>query len=223
MVESSKAFRPIRSFVRRAGRITPAQERALKELWPRYGIEPAAAPLDFAAIFGRRAPVVLEIGFGNGAALALLASAHPANDYLGIEVHRPGVGGLLNRLAAENLKNVRVAITDAKELLACRVPDAALAAVHLWFPDPWPKKRHRKRRLVQPEFVDLVRRKLEIGGILHLATDWRDYAGHMQAVLAQVPGLAPAASALGRPVTKFETRGRRLGHEVRDFVYRRVE
>ncbi len=213
--------RPIRSFVRREGRMTAAQKRALAELYPRYGLAPGDEPIDFSAAFGRAAPVAVEIGFGNGDALARQAAAHPENDYLGIEVHRPGVGRLLARLEAEGLTNVRVACADAKELLARNVPDGSLAAVYVLFPDPWPKKRHHKRRLVQPEFVQLVRRKLKTGGVLHFATDWPAYAEHMEAVLRAAEGFAESTAA-ARPDTKYEARGRRLGHPVRDLAYVRV-
>ncbi len=221
MTVPEKPRRPIRSFVRREGRLTPAQARALAELWPRFGIEAGETPIDFSAAFGRAAPVVLEIGFGNGNALAALAAQQPQNNYLGIEVHRPGVGQLLRRLHAERLANVRVLCADAKEVLARNIPDASLAAVYVLFPDPWPKQRHHKRRLVQPDFIELVRRKLKPGGVLHLATDWQDYAEHMQAVLGAASGFAPAPAGL-RPDTKYEARGRRLGHAVRDLVYVRV-
>ena len=164
---------------------------------------------------------MLEIGFGNGNALAALAAQQPQNNYLGIEVHRPGVGHLLRRLHDESLANVRVLCADAKEVLARNIPDASLAAVYLLFPDPWPKQRHHKRRLVQPEFIELVRHKLKLRGVLHLATDWQDYAEHMRTVLAVSSGFAPAPAGL-RPDTKYEARGRRLGHVVRDLVYVRV-
>ena len=225
MAESGTAFRSIRSFVRREGRMTPAQRRALEELWPRYGLDAGDTPLfDFALIFGRHAPVVLEIGFGDGEALAATAMAHPENDYLGIEVHRPGVGALLRRLAERNLTNVRVMVADAKEVLIARVPDGSLAAVHLFFPDPWPKQRHHKRRLVQPDFAALVADKLVPGGYFHVATDWQDYAEHAAAVLGRTPGMVEdttRADFFTRPPTRFERRGRRLGHAVRDLVYRR--
>jgi tRNA (guanine-N7-)-methyltransferase len=229
MVFDTKSLRSIRSFVRRESRITPAQLRALGELWPRYGIPEGQAPLDWPSVFGRRAPVILEIGFGNGEALAAAAAAHPENNYLGIEVHRPGVGSLLRRIEAGTLSNVRVLLGDASEILAQRIPDASLAAVHLFFPDPWPKKRHHKRRLVQPEFAALVARKLEAGGYFHLATDWPAYAEHMAAVLSRTEGLVDASGegrfqelVAGRLSTRFEQRGRRLGHEVRDLVYLRL-
>jgi tRNA (guanine-N7-)-methyltransferase len=202
--------------------MTAAQQRALAELLPRYGLPPGDGPVDFRALFGRTAPVAVEIGFGNGDALARLAAAHPETDYLGIEVHRPGVGRLLARLESEGLTNVRVACADAKDVLAQRVPEGSLTAVYLWFPDPWPKNRHHKRRLVQPAFAALVRDKLAAGGVWHLATDWPAYAEHMQTALRAAEGFAPAETAT-RPDTKYEARGRRLGHPVVDLVYRRVE
>jgi tRNA (guanine-N7-)-methyltransferase len=229
MVDSSKALRSIRSYVRRGSRITPAQARALGDLWPRYGIPEGTTLLDWPTVFGRRAPVILEIGFGNGEALAAAAAAHPENNYLGIEVHRPGAGSLLRRIEAGALNNVRMMLGDASEILAQRVPDASLAAVHLFFPDPWPKKRHHKRRLVQPDFTALVAHKLAPGGHFHLATDWLDYADHMKMVLSQTPSLVAvsepgrlAALTGNRPATRFERRGRRLGHAVCDLLFLRV-
>ena len=229
MTFASRPLRTVRSYVRRESRITPAQLRALGELWPRYGVPDGDALLDWPAVFGRRAPVLLEIGFGNGEALAAAAAAHPENNYLGIEVHRPGAGSLLRRVEEEGLTNVRVMLGDASEILARRVPDVSLAAVRLFFPDPWPKKRHHKRRLVQPDFAALVTRKLEPGGYFHLATDWPDYAAHMDVVLSQTAGLMEAGGTdlyrelvAARLVTRFEQRGRKLGHEVRDLVYRRA-
>jgi tRNA (guanine-N7-)-methyltransferase len=206
--------------------MTPAQERALAELLPRYGIADGDAPIDFAAVYGRTAPVHLEIGFGNGAALAAMAAAHPENDYLGIEVHRPGVGHLLRTVAEAGLTNVRVISADATEVLAQRISDAALTAVYIFFPDPWPKLRHHKRRLIQPPFVALVARKLRPGGMLHCATDWQNYAEQMLAVLAAEPALENlahdyAARFAERPLTKFENRGARLGHGVWDLAFRR--
>ena len=226
MVESAKPHRTIRSYVRRESRITPAQVRALGELWPRYGIPEGTILLDWPAVFGRSAPLILEIGFGNGETLATTAAAHPENNYLGIEVHRPGAGSLLRRLEAQDLRNVRVMLGDASKILAQRIADASLTAVHLFFPDPWPKKRHHKRRLVQPDFAALVARKLEPGGYFHLATDWPTYAEHMAAVLSATPGLVDAGGTAQfqklvgeRLSTRFEQRGRMLGHEVRDLVY----
>jgi len=229
MPEEQLPRRAIRSFVRREGRITEAQKRALDELLPRYGVEPGEAPLDFVALFGRDAPVHLEIGFGNGEALAAMAAAHPQNNYLGIEVHRPGVGALLRRIEAEGLANVRVACIDAKELLERRIAESSLSAVYVFFPDPWHKKRHHKRRLVQVEFVALLARKLRPGGLLHLATDWEDYAQHMLTVLATAESFENTAQPgpfTARPedrtLTRFERRGHRLGHGVRDLVFRRL-
>jgi len=221
--------RAIRSFVRREGRITDAQRRALEELLPRFGVTPGEATLDFAALFGRDAPVHLEIGFGNGEVLATMAAAHPQNNYLGIEVHRPGVGMLLRRLEAEGLANVRVACSDAREFLEQRIPEGSLSGVYVFFPDPWHKKRHQKRRLVQAAFVALLARKLKPGGWLHLATDWEDYARQMLAVLSAAEGFENAAGQNQfaprpetRPHTRFERRGQRLGHGVRDLIFRRT-
>ncbi|MEW6331987.1 MAG: tRNA (guanosine(46)-N7)-methyltransferase TrmB [Pseudomonadota bacterium] len=226
--KNNKPLRTVRSYVRRESRITPAQVRALGELWPRYGIPEGTAPLDWPAEFGRVAPVVLEIGFGNGEALAAAAAAHPEDDYFGIEVHRPGAGSLLRRIETAGLSNLRVMLGDASEILAQRIPDASLSAVRLFFPDPWPKKRHHKRRLVQPEFAALVARKLAPGGYFHLATDWPAYAEHMVAVLSCTAGLVDVGGTEAfqervaqRLATRFEQRGRRLGHEVRDLLYRR--
>ncbi|HID49855.1 MAG TPA: tRNA (guanosine(46)-N7)-methyltransferase TrmB [Chromatiales bacterium] len=221
--------RRIRSFVKREGRLTKGQRRALAELFPRYGIKLDQGLLDLEKLFGRSAPRILEIGFGNGAALAEMAARHPGNDYLGIEVHRPGVGNLLLHIEQQGLTNIRISTDDAVEVLARQIPDSSLAAVYLFFPDPWHKKRHHKRRIVQPEFVRLVRRKLKIGGVFHLATDWADYADHMLEVLDGQEGLENTAGTGhftprpgSRPLTKFEQRGQRLGHEVRDLVYKRI-
>jgi len=208
--------------------MTVAQERAWRELWPRLGIEDGETPLDLPAVFGRTAPLTLEIGFGNGESLAALSHAHPERDFLGIEVHRPGVGHLMLLAEAGDLRNVRVICRDAVEVLERRISDASLHEVLLYFPDPWPKKRHHKRRIVQPPFVDLVARKLRPGGVFRLATDWQDYAEHMLAVVGACSGLAnesPDASYVARPesrpLTRFEKRGQRLGHEVWDLAFRR--
>lgn len=220
--------RPIRSFVRRESRMTDAQQRALERLWPRYGIDIGDDMLDPDALFGRRASRVLEIGFGNGEALLAMATANPQNDYLGVEVHRPGVGHLLRELERHEITNVRVASTDVNDVLQ-RLPDNTLDTVCLFFPDPWPKKRHHKRRLMQPDFAQLLRRKLVVGGLLCMATDWEDYAAHMLETLSHAQGFENTAGAAlyaprhaQRPLTKFERRGQRLGHVVRDFVFRRV-
>jgi len=215
--------------VRREGRLTPGQQRALDRLWPRYGVDYAETPLDFDALFGRAAPRVLEIGFGNGESLAGIAAEHPEQDFIGIEVHRPGVGHLLRELEALGIDNVRVIAHDGVEVLNNQIPDASLDAVYLFFPDPWPKKRHHKRRIVQPDFVQRLRRKLKVGGVFHLATDWEDYAGHMLAVMRGAEGFANLAADGAysprpdhRPVTKFEQRGQRLGHGVWDLLFERV-
>jgi len=221
--------RVIRSFVVRAGRMTVAQQRAWTELWPRYGVETGSAPLDLAAVFGRRAPLTLEIGFGNGESLVALAAAHPERDYLGIEVHRPGVGHLMLRAAELGLANLRAICRDAVEVLQQCIPAGALDEVLLYFPDPWPKKRHHKRRIVQPAFVALVASRLRPGGVLRMATDWQPYAEHMLEVASACEslrnespdgGCAPRPDS--RPVTRFERRGQRLGHGVWDLVFSRT-
>jgi tRNA (guanine-N7-)-methyltransferase len=219
--------RRIRSFVRREGRITPSQRRALSELWPLYGVEPEQE-LDFNTLFGRQAPHVLEIGFGMGTSLAELAKRHPEIDYLGIEVHRPGVGSLLVKIDQLGLKNVHIMCTDAVDVMKQNIPDASLDGVLLFFPDPWPKKRHHKRRIVTAEFVELIRQKLKIGGLVHMATDWENYAIHMMQVLSNNPGLTNNAGfsnfaprPADRPLTKFEQRGAALGHQVWDLIFTR--
>jgi tRNA (guanine-N7-)-methyltransferase len=213
--------RPIRSFVRRAGRLTVAQERALAELWPRYGLEFTPQPLDLDQVFGRHAPRIVEIGFGNGEALATMAAAAPDEDFIGIEVHEPGVGHCLLRIEALGLSNVRVIRHDAIEVLQQQLPPGSLAGVHLFFPDPWPKKRHHKRRIVQPDFVALVTDRLEAGGILHVATDWPEYAEHIAAIVAASGRFTLADPASGRPRTRFQARGERLGHPIWEARYRR--
>lgn len=204
--------------------MTAAQRRALRELWPKYGLPYRGEPLDFASVFGRSAPLVLEVGSGMGETTAAIAKAEPQTDFLACEVHGPGVGSLLNRIAAEHLANLRVIRHDALEVLERMIPDGTLAGIHLFFPDPWPKKRHHKRRLVQPAFAALAARKLAPGGHLHAATDWPDYAEQMREVFSREALLEPAAARLSaRPTTKFESRARRLGHPVRDLVFRRRE
>jgi tRNA (guanine-N7-)-methyltransferase len=219
--------RSIRSFVIRTGRITAAQERALEALWPKYGLE-LTAPLDFVKLFGRRAPLTVEIGFGNGENLARMAAAHPERDYLGIEVHRPGVGRLLLALEEQRLNNVRVVCHDAVEVLDRHIPPGSLDEVLILFPDPWPKKRHHKRRLVQGPFLELVLQRLAPGGVLRMATDWQPYAEEMLAAARATPllhNLAPDEGYVPRPAerlaTRFEKRGTRLGHEVWDLAFRR--
>jgi tRNA (guanine-N7-)-methyltransferase len=215
-------IRPIRSYVLRQSRTTPAQKRALEELLPKYGLPFTGKPIEPSVLFGRNAPLVLEIGSGMGETTVAIAKARPEVDFLAVEVHGPGVGSLLNRIATENFSNVRVVRHDAVEVLEHMIPDGALAAIHLFFPDPWPKKRHHKRRLVQPAFAALAARKLAPGGTLHAATDWPDYAEHMNSVLMNETLLEPAPSGLiERFATKFEARGRRLGHPIRDLYFRR--
>ena len=220
------ARRPVRSFVLRQGRMSPAQQRALDTLLPRLGIAYALEPLDFAAVFGRRAPVILEIGFGMGETTAAIAEAHPQHDFLGLEVHGPGVGALLNRVDAAGLTNVRVIQHDAVEVIAHMIPVDSLAGIHVYFPDPWPKKRHHKRRLLQPDFVHALAQRLTPGGYLHSATDWEEYAQEILATFAADPLLLNTVAAFAlrpawRPETKFEKRGLKLGHGVWDIVFRR--
>jgi tRNA (guanine-N7-)-methyltransferase len=214
--------RPIRSYVLRQGRTTPAQQRALEQLLPRYGLAFSPEPILFQQVFHRRAPLVLEIGSGMGETTAAIARARPDADFIAVEVHGPGVGSLLNRISKDELSNLRVIRHDAVEVLERMITDASLAAIHLFFPDPWPKKRHHKRRLVQPGFAALAARKLTPGGTLHAATDWPDYANHMQSVFSGEGLLEEAKRGFAeRPATKFEARGRRLGHPIRDLYFRR--
>ena len=218
-------MKPIRSFVLRQGRITGAQRAALNTLWHDYGVDLAHDLLDLDTLFGRSAPRVLEIGFGMGDALAEMARAHPQQDFLGVEVHRPGVGNLLRLLNEQEIGNVRVICADAVEVLSRYLPDATLDAAHLFFPDPWPKRRHHKRRIVQPPFVALVAQKLKRGGCFHLCTDWAEYAAQMLDVLDAAPEFANAhpanryAARGARPLSKFERRATREGREVRDMVF----
>lgn len=219
--------RPIRSYVLRAGRMGSGQQRALERLAPRFVLPFATAPVDFAAVFGRRAPLVLEIGFGMGDATAAIAQALPATDFIGVEVHPPGVGALLQRIEERGLTNLRLVRHDAVEVLGQMVAPASLAGVHVFFPDPWHKKRHHKRRLIQPGFVALLASRLAPGGYLHCATDWQPYAEQMLEVLSAEPLLRNTADAYAprpayRPLTKFEQRGLKLGHGVWDLVFARV-
>lgn len=210
----------------RQGRTTSAQARAIAELAPRYGIPYTGERIDLDQAFGRSAPKVLEIGFGMGETTASIAQSNPAVDYLGVEVHTPGVGALLHRIAALGLTNVRVIQHDATEVVEHMIGERALDGVHIFFPDPWPKKRHHKRRLVQPRFVEMLARRLKPGALLHVATDWEDYAQHILAVLSAEPLLENTTQAFAprpptRPLTKFEGRGLKLGHRVWDIVFRR--
>lgn len=210
----------MRSFVRRGGRITAAQCRALTELWPRWGVEFRPELLDLDQVFGRRAPRVLEIGFGDGDLLTSMAAQHPETDFLGVEVHDPGIGHCLLQIEQLGLSNVRLIRHDAVEVLQQQLPERSLAGVNLFFPDPWPKKRHHKRRLVQPEFVRLLAARLAQGGEFRVATDWAPYAAHIDEIMAAQPLFELLGDASGRPSTRFERRGKRLGHEVTERQYR---
>lgn len=218
--------RPVRSYVLRQGRLSPAQARALETLAPRFCLSFERVPADFARIFGRRAPVVLEIGCGMGETTAAIAAAHPERDFVGVEVHGPGVGAILNRIEQGALANLRVIQHDAVEVVDAMIAEASLAGIHVYFPDPWPKKRHHKRRLLKPPFVHALARRLAPGGYLHAATDWEPYAEEMLATLSAEPLLANTARGYAprpawRPQTKFEARGLKLGHAVFDLVFRR--
>lgn len=228
MNTSEQSSQAIHSFVRREGRLTRGQRRALTELWNRFGIDASSATLSPEAVFGRQVPLILEIGFGDGESLTAMAQAHPEVDYLGIEAHRPGVGHILLRAEALKLKNLRVMCADAVDVLEKQLPDGCLDQVQVFFPDPWPKARHHKRRLIQPLFVGLLVRKLKPSGRLHIATDWKDYAYHILKTLSATHELTNTAAGGGfalrpayRPLTRFERRGQRLGHEVWDMIFER--
>jgi len=221
-------MRPVRSFVLRQGRLTRGQQLALDELWPVYGVPHGDSPLNLDQLFENPGPVTLEIGFGDGVSLASMAKAAPDTNFIGIEVHRPGVGRLLHLIREYGLNNVRVMDQDAVEIIRRRIPEGSLDRVQLFFPDPWHKKRHNKRRIVQPDFVSLIASRLKSSGVFHLATDWEPYAQHMAEVmeahgqfisLAKTP-FSPRPAE--RPVTKFESRGIKLGHGVWDLLYRKV-
>jgi len=225
---NKRKHRPVRSFVLRQGRFTPAQQRAFDQHWASFGIDYQAQPRDLDALFGRHAEHVLEIGFGNGESLAFAAAAQPGRDLIGIEVHRPGVGRALNALADQGISNVRVYCHDAVDILRNEIAAGTLDEVRIFFPDPWHKKRHHKRRLIQPAFAELLVSRLRVGGVLHLATDWADYARQMWEVLDAQPQLKNLAGPGGsvarppwRPATHFELRGLRLGHGVWDMLYER--
>jgi len=218
----------VRSYVLRAGRMGTGQQRALAELAPHWVLPFTETPPDWDAVFGRRAPRVMEVGFGMGLATAAIAAAHPGVDFIGVEVHVPGVGALLQRIDEMGLRNLRIVQHDAVQVLTQMVAPASLAGLNLFFPDPWPKKRHHKRRILQPDWVALVASRLAAGGVLHAATDWQDYADHMLAVLQAEPLLANRADGFAprpahRPETKFEARGLKLGHGVWDLLFTRRE
>ncbi|MCT8352425.1 tRNA (guanosine(46)-N7)-methyltransferase TrmB [Photorhabdus kayaii] len=228
--ENGRPLRRVRSFVRRQGRLTNRQQQALDDLWPKMGVEYQTEKLDMKALFGREAPIVLEIGFGMGASLVTMASQNPDKNFLGIEVHVPGVGACLASAEDENIGNLRVMCHDAIEVLENMIPDNSLEMVQLFFPDPWHKARHNKRRIVQPPFVELIKSKLKAGGVFHMATDWQPYAEHMLEVMNGVDNYlnlsengdyVPRPSS--RPITKFELRGQRLGHGVWDIMFKRIK
>jgi tRNA (guanine-N7-)-methyltransferase len=224
VADDTTHHRRIRSFVTRAGRLSPAQQRAIETLGDRFIVPYAPMPLDARALFGRTAPLVVEIGFGMGATTAEIAAARRDVDFVGIEVHEPGIGALLKLVESEQLDNVRVIAHDAVDVVAHMIAPDSLAGVHVFFPDPWPKARHHKRRLLQPAFVSLLASRLAHGAYLHCATDWEHYAEQMREVLdgeASLVADEPVNPIAPRPETKFETRGKRLGHGVWDFVYRR--
>jgi len=218
----------IRSFIRRQGRATAGQRLALESHWHKYCLLPQL-DVDFAEAFGRRAPLIVEIGFGNGASLADMAEANPELNYLGIEVHRPGVGHLMLLLEQRGINNVRIYHHDAIEILEQKIPVDSLAGVHLFFPDPWQKRRHHKRRIVRPSFVELLNQKLVVGGYFHAATDWEHYAKHMLGILSAGEGLRNVSLSNDfcprpayRPLTKFENRGLGLGHGVWDLIFQKI-
>lgn len=230
--EQGRYIRKVRSFVKREGRLTKGQAAALERSWPSMGLTHAMGPLNLTEVFGRQADTIVEIGFGMGHSLVEMAAAAPQKNFIGIEVHRPGVGACLMEAEAQGVSNLRVYEHDAVEVLNDAIADQSLAGVQVFFPDPWHKKRHHKRRLIQPEFVELIRQKLAIGGVLHLATDWENYAEHMLEVMqaAEAQGVWENLSASNdyvprpeeRPLTKFERRGERLGHGVWDLKFRRI-
>lgn len=217
--------RSIRSYVLRQGRMTPGQKRQYDGLFPYYGITPSMSPINFERCFGRVTETVLEIGFGMGDSLVEMAAAKPEQNFLGIEVHKPGVARLMMSLSELKLTNVRIIHDDAINVLKTSISDHSLQGAHLYFPDPWHKKKHNKRRIVQPSFIELIHQKLVTGGYLHIATDWADYAEHIDIVLAQSPlkkiGHEDDISynTIARPLTRFEARGKRLGHDIFEFLY----
>ncbi len=228
--EEGRHLRRIRSFVRREGRLSSRQSRALEQLWPQYGVDYTAEPLDLSTLFGREAKVVVEIGFGMGASFVAMAKAAPEQNFLGIEVHRPGVGACLADVADEGVTNIRVMEHDAVEVMLNMLGENSIDRLQLFFPDPWHKKRHHKRRIVQPDFVQQIRRVLKPGGVFHMATDWENYAEHMMEVMLAAPGFQNQHSETGyaprpdyRPLTKFEKRGQRLGHGVWDLLFEVTE
>ena len=230
MTQETPFQRRIKSFVMRTGRMTEGQKFSMDKGWPRFGLELSKAQVNWLEIFGRDAPRVFEIGFGNGDSLFEMARQAPEKDFIGVEVHTPGVGRLLHHILDSGTTNIRIYKEDAVEILTHCVPDNSLNTVQLFFPDPWHKKRHHKRRIVQPEFAQLVRRKLQAGGTFHMATDWENYAEHMMEVMEAAEGFENTAGnaryqsgrPTHRPETKFEQRGKKLGHGVWDLIYRKT-
>lgn len=227
-VKAGVPLRTVKSFVIRIGRMTAAQKQAYEAWWPRHGLDMEDGILDQQAVFGREAPLVFEIGFGMGQSLVAMAQAHPDWNYIGVEVHPPGVGNVLRLGAEAELANLKVYKADAKDVLVSCIADDSLDRIQIFFPDPWHKTRHHKRRLVQDEFVQELRAKLRAGGVLHLATDWEPYAKHMMTVMSRAAGFRNCsgtgawASGHERPPTKFEQRGQRLGHGVWDLIFEKV-
>lgn len=226
--EEGKIVRRIRSFVRREGRLTKGQESAMTDCWPTMGIDFKEEELVWADVFGNDNPVVLEIGFGMGATLVEMAQKSPEKNFIGIEVHRPGVGGCLSLARDAGITNLRIMCHDAVEVFDCMIPDNSLLTLQLFFPDPWHKARHHKRRIVKLEFAEMIRSKITLGGVFHMATDWENYAEHMVEVMNAAPGYTNTAvegdyipRPEDRPLTKFEARGHRLGHGVWDMKYAR--
>lgn len=225
--DDKRPHRPIRSYVVRGGRLTSAQQKAMERLWPHYGLRVDDGRIDQGALFGREAPLVLEVGFGMGEALLEMASQHPEEDHIGVDVHPPGIGNILRGIEERGLENLRVYEHDAREVLRDCVAEQQLDRVQVFFPDPWHKKKHHKRRIIQPDFVQLVHSRLKPGGVLHVATDWQHYAEHIMAVLTAAEGFenrfgeGAFATQHDRPATKFERRGERLGHGVWDMIFRR--
>ncbi len=229
MSEPKKYMREIRSFVLRAGRVTKGQQQALDSHWPIWGLTLEHGMLDMQQVFGRQAPLVLEIGFGMGQSLVEQAKANPDMDFIGIEVHTPGVGACLKSAIEAGVDNIRIFHEDAIKVLQQCIPDGSLARMQLFFPDPWHKKKHHKRRIVQPQFAETIRQKLQQGGIFHMATDWENYAEHMLEVMSVAPGYRNLSETNDyvpkpdfRPNTKFEARGERLGHGVWDLMFEKV-
>lgn len=229
-MQEEQPLRRLRSFVRRQGRLTEGQSRALDTLWDEYGLELSQGPLNFEQVFGNNHPTVLEIGFGDGVSLLEMARTGSDKNFIGVEVHRPGVGKLINDAQRDDVHNIKVFCDDAIDVLEKSITPNSLDGVQLFFPDPWHKKRHNKRRIVQPQFAQQIRAKLKVGGYFHMATDWEPYAEHMMDVMSQAEGYKNSSGngnysprPACRPITKFERRGERLGHGVWDLIFTKVE